>query len=146
MNARGLPWLCLLIALFAVRDAGAEQFKAFDDVQVHYIVVNTLFLRPEIAAHYGIVRGRDRAIVNVSVLGDDGASLPAQVDGMTINLLSQETPLEFTVFTEDPAIYYIAPLRYTDQDVLRFRITVVVDGREPMLLEFQQQMFVAAEP
>jgi hypothetical protein len=146
MNARGLPWLWLLIAMLAVRDACAEQFKAFDDVQVHYMVVNTLFLRPEIAAHYGIVRGRDRAIVNVSVLDEDGTSLPAQVSGTTINLLSQEAPLEFTVYSEDPAIYYIAPLRYTDQDVLRFRISVVVEGREPMLLEFQQQMYVAAEP
>ena len=146
MNARGLPWLCLLIAMFAVRDAGAEQFKAFDDVQVHYVVVNTLFLQPDVAEHYGIVRGRDRAIVNLSVLGEGGESLPARVTGLTVNLLSQEAPLEFTVFREDPAIYYIAPLRYTDQDVLRFRISVAVEGREPMLLEFQQQMYVAAEP
>jgi hypothetical protein len=146
MNIRRLALLGLATAILAARAASAEQFKAFDDVQVHYVVVNTLFLQPEVAAHYGIVRGKDRAIVNVSVLGSDGAALPAQVSGKTVNLLSQENPLEFNVITEDPAMYYIAPLRYTDHDVLRFRITVIVADREPMQLEFQQQMFVGSDP
>jgi hypothetical protein len=60
--------------LFAAT-AAAEQFKAFGDIEVHYAVVNTLFLQPNVAARYGIVRATDRAIVNVSVVDHDGATL-----------------------------------------------------------------------
>jgi Domain of unknown function (DUF4426) len=119
----------------------AEQFKAFGDVEVHYVVVNTLFLQPEVAARYGVVRSSDRAIVNLSVL-DHGVALLSEVSGETINLLSQRAPLEFATIREGDAIYYIASIRYTDRDVLRFDLTVSVPDRAPMKLEFQQSMYV----
>jgi hypothetical protein len=132
-------------ALFVVTTS-AEQFKAFGDIEVHYAVVNTFFLQPDIAARYSIVRGADRAIVNVSVLDHDGATLAADLRGVTLNLLNQEAKLTFDPIKEDESTYYIAPIRYTDQDVLRFRIDVTVPGRAPMHLEFQQQMYVEPEP
>ena len=73
----------------------ADQFKAFDGVEVHYVVVNTLFLQPDVAARYGVVRANDRAIVNLSVINDDGAAVLGEVTGSTINLLSQTAPLQF---------------------------------------------------
>jgi len=138
MIARALTLTVVLLAL----PAAADQFKSFDDVEVHYAVVNTLFLQPDVAAHYGIVRGKDRAIVNLSVLGHDGVALLADVTGTAVNLLSQQAPLQFSVIREGDAIYYIASITYTDQDVLRFRIAVNAPDRAPMNLEFQQQMFV----
>jgi len=138
MIARALTLTVVLLAL----PAAADQFKSFDDVEVHYAVVNTLFLQPDVAAHYGIVRGKDRAIVNLSVLGHDGVALLADVTGTAVNLLSQQAPLQFSVIREGDAIYYIASITYTDQDVLRFRIAVNAPDRGPMNLEFQQQMFV----
>jgi len=133
--------ILVLIALIAL-PSSAEQFKAFDDIEVHYVVVNTLFLEPDVAKHYGVVRAKDRAIVNLSVLGADGKALLADVSGVAVNLLSQQGPLAFSTVREGESIYYIAPIRYTDQDVLRFRIAVKVPDREPMNLEFQQLMYV----
>jgi len=130
-----LVWLLATPAL-------ADQFKAFDDIEIHYVAVNTLFLEPEVAAHYGVVRANDRAIVNVSVLGPGGAAMLADVTGVSVNLLGQKAELPFSVIREGDSIYYIAPIRYTDQDVLRFRIAVAVPDRAPMNLEFQQQMYV----
>jgi hypothetical protein len=134
--------LLVLIALFALASS-AEQFKAFDDIEVHYVVVNTLFLDPDVAKHYGVVRAKDRAIVNLSVLGADGKAISAEVAGVTVNLLSQQATLAFATIREGESIYYIAPIRYTDQDVLRFRIAVKLPGRDPMNVEFQQLMYVA---
>jgi len=134
-----------LVALLALPVA-ADQFKSFDGIDVHYIVVNTLFLQPDVAARYNVVRANDRAIVNLSVIDDKGAAMLAEVTGSTINLLSQTAPLQFAVIKEGDAIYYIAPLQYTDQDVLRFRVTIAVPSRAPMNLEFQQQMYVGAAP
>jgi hypothetical protein len=131
--------------LFAAT-AAAEQFKAFGDIEVHYAVVNTLFLQPDVAARYGIVRDTDRAIVNVSVVDHDGATLAADLSGVTVNLLNQEAKLAFDTIKEDTSTYYIAPIRYTDQDVLRFRIDVALPNQPPMRLEFQQRMYVEPEP
>jgi hypothetical protein len=139
-------WTLIVVGTLLAANASAEQFKAFGDVEVHYAVVNTLFLQPEIASRYGIVRGSDRAIVNVSVLGHDGATLAANLSGITVNLLNQEAPLAFDTIKEDESIYYIAPIRYTDQDVLRFRIDVVLPDRAPMRLEFQERMYVEPGP
>ena len=134
--------LLVLIALLAL-PSSAEQFKAFDDIEVHYVVVNTLFLDPDVAKHYGVVRAKDRAIVNLSVLGADGKALSADVAGVTVNLLSQQATLTFATIREGESIYYIAPIRYTDQDVLRFRIAVKLPDRDPMNVEFKQLMYVA---
>lgn len=136
--------LLTLIALIAL-PSSAEQFKAFDDIEVHYVVVNTLFLQPDVAKRYDVVRARDRAIVNLSVLGADGKAISADVAGVAVNLLSQQAPLAFSTIREGESIYYIAPIRYTDQDVLRFRITVKVPDREAMNVEFQQLMYVAPQ-
>ena len=131
-----------LAILLLTRPVAAEQFKAFGDVEIHYVVVNTLFLQPEVAARYGVVRSSDRAIVNLSVLGHDGVALLGTAEGASINLLSQRTPLAFSTVREGDAIYYIAPIRYTDRDVLRFDLTVTLPDRAPMRFEFQQPMYI----
>ncbi|HTK97477.1 MAG TPA: DUF4426 domain-containing protein [Pseudomonadales bacterium] len=127
---------------FAALPAAADQFKSFDGIDVHYIVVNTLFLQPDVAARYKVVRANDRAIVNLSVIDEKGSAILAEVTGSTVNLLSQTHPLQFAVINEGDSIYYVAPFQYTDQDVLRFRVSISVPGRAPMDLEFQQQMYL----
>jgi len=136
---RHLLWFMLA---FAALPAAADQFKSFDGVDVHYIVVNTLFLQPDVAARYKVVRANDRAIVNLSVIDEKGSAILAEVTGSTVNLLSQTNPLQFAVINEGDSIYYVAPFQYTDQDVLRFRVSISVPGRTPMDLEFQQQMYL----
>lgn len=134
-----------MIFLFALPAAG-DQFKSFNGVNVHYIVLNTLFLEPDIATRYNVVRASDRAILNLSVIDENGVALQGEVTGTTINLLSQTAPLQFSEIKEGDAIYYIAPLRHADQDVLRFRVTISVPGRPPMELQFQQQVFAGVAP
>jgi hypothetical protein len=132
-------WFALALAALP---AAADQFKSFEGVDVHYIVVNTLFLQPDVAARYNVVRANDRAILNLSVIDDKGSAVLAEVTGSAVNLLSQTEPLQFAVIKEGESIYYVAPFRYTDQDVLRFRVSISVPGRAPMNLEFQQQMYL----
>ncbi|HEY6598303.1 MAG TPA: DUF4426 domain-containing protein, partial [Pseudomonadales bacterium] len=103
--------LAALATLAFATTVAAEQSKDFGDVEVHYIVVNTLFLQPDVAARYGVVRSSDRAIVNLSVLDQNGVALLGEVTGDTINLMSQRTPLEFATIREGEAVYYIAPIR-----------------------------------
>lgn len=139
---RHLPWLAWLLFASTVH---AEQFRPLGDLEVHYVVVNTLFLDADVAARYGIVRARDRAILNVSVLGPEGRPRDADVTGTARNLLEQTVPLEFQRIDEGDAIYFIAPLRHTDQEVLRFRIAIDDRAGNAGTIEFQERLWVQSE-
>ena len=60
---------CVLVALSLVSvNAWAEQMAVFGDWEVHYSLIPTEFLTPEIASKYQVIRGSDRALLNISVV------------------------------------------------------------------------------
>lgn len=133
-------WLALLMMLGAV-GAGAEQKAQLGPWEVHYVVVGTTFLKPEVAAAYEVTRGRDRALMNISVLDAEGTPVHADVSGVMINLLSQREPLRFREVQEGAAIYYLAEFKHTDRDTLRFAVDIVPPDGEAQQLTFQQRMY-----
>ncbi|AHE99552.1 DUF4426 domain-containing protein [Thioalkalivibrio paradoxus] len=118
----------------------------FDSHVVHYTVVNTTFLSPEVARAYDIRRSRSRALVNIVVMerdGDDLKPISASLRGQTVNLNQQVRPLEFREVREADAIYHLAEARVRPGEVLDFRIQIRVAGAdEPMPLDFRQAAFV----
>ena len=118
----------------------AEQKQAFGDYEVHYSVFNPSFLRAEVAERYDIVRGRDKAVVNVSVLDGD-RTVALSVTGTVKNLLGQLQPLDFREVKEGEAVYYLATLTYQDRDTLRFEITADLPGYGPAVVRFQQTLY-----
>lgn len=137
---RVLPWL-LIAGLLLAPSAQAEQFRRLGAWDVHYVVIRTSFLKPDIAARNNIVRGPDRALLNISVLGQDGRPVAAELSGTVRNLLEQVTPLEFQTVREGEAIYYLAQIRHTDRETLRFAIDIVPPDGITQQLRFQQQMY-----
>ncbi|GFD67046.1 hypothetical protein KUL106_03090 [Alteromonas sp. KUL106] len=136
------------IALFAMAmsclslSAFAEQKETLGEWDVHYMVVSTPFLTPEVAANYGIVRSKFNALVNISVL--DKASGEAQrvdMTGTAKNLLGNTRKLTFKKVEEGDAIYYLAVLPFRDQETFRFEIDVQ-KGPRKQTLKFQQKMYV----
>ena len=136
-----LPVLCLALAVLASAQGHAEQKKMLGPYEAHYVVVQSTFFSEEVAAKYGIVRGRDRALMNLSFLDESLTPVAVRLNGIVKNLLSQEVDLDFREVREGPAIYYLAEVRHTDRETLRFRIEVSTPDGETRLLEFQQQMF-----
>lgn len=135
--------LCLLLSWAAQ----AEQKQRFDDYDVHYSVLNTRFLQPEVAARYGLTRGDEKALVNIAVRRDKGDSteaVAATISGESSDLI-HTTPLQFRQFKEQSAIYYLAEFDFMDQEIRRFTIRIQVDGEStPYTLKFTQRMY--AEP
>ncbi len=119
----------------------AEQKQMLGPYEAHYVVVQSTFFSEEIAGKYGIVRGRDRALMNLSFLDESLNPVAVSLSGVSKNLLSQEEALEFREVREGPAIYYLAEFRHTDRETLRFRIQVTTPDGETRELAFQQQMF-----
>lgn len=130
---------CALLAL----TAQAEQMQQFGPWQFHYIVLPTTFLQASTAERYDIARGDDRALINVSLIHTEHGPTPATVAGTYTNLLSQSRDLTFREVREGDAVYYLAEIKHTDRDILRFALQAVPSGESQALdLSFQQRMYV----
>ena len=130
-----------LVLACITMDVKAEQMRNLGDWEVHYVLVPTTFLNKDIAASYQIERGRDRALVNISVLDENGSPVVAEVTGRVTNLLSQTEELEFSEITEGPAVYYLAEVKHTDRDMLRFEVSIFPPDQTTQVLEFQQRVY-----
>ena len=127
--------------MLASNIVNAEQMKAFGDWEVHYSLFPTAFLSPEIATLYQVTQGRNQGLLNITVLDVDDNPVVAAVAGTMTNLLSQQQPLKFREIREGSAIYYLAQVRHTDREVLRFKITIVPPNDSEKVLTFQQTMY-----
>ena len=141
----------ILIALFLAFSgfvsglAKAEQFKPFDQYEVHYVAFNSSFVTPDVASAYDLQRSKYRALVNIAVLkkeGGDKPSVKAMVKGKVKNLIGQSRELSFTEIREGESIYYIASFRFTDDEKLNFEISAQPDpNKPPYSLTFEQHFY-----
>ncbi len=139
MNAsRRSLFACLLALLVLATPLGAET-RRFGDIEVHYSVFASSFLQPDVAAAYGIVRARDRAVVNVALRGPGGA-LAARIDGTRSDLIRKDA-LGFREIREDGAIYYLAEIKFISAETLYFDLAITPEGGTSALrLEFSQAL------
>lgn len=135
--------LALLLLAPATR---ADQFEQFGDLQVHYVVFNTMDLDPEMASRYGIRRAANRALLNISGRRENATGLtdavPLDLRGRATNLLGQSRALSFEEVIEPGAVYYLATLVFADRETLRFELDVTdrETGRSHVL-RFQQELW-----
>jgi len=141
MYSRFRTLVFLLFGSLFVLSAQAEQKAVFSDYEVHYILLPTTFLKADIADRYNLRRSKDRALVNVSVLDRQGTPVQADVRGSSENLLGQRQNLTFDEVIEGEAIYYLALLRYADEEFQRVALNVVLPNGELAEIKFQQKMY-----
>jgi len=132
----------VLLALLA--NATAAETRQFGVFEVNYSVFVSSFLRPEIAAAYGIVRAKDRAVLNVAVRrgsGGDAETVQAALTGSRGDLV-RKTPLEFREIREQAAVYYIAEFAFLDGETHYFELTIQPAGEaRPLELKFTQTLY-----
>lgn len=141
-----LAGLALASLMFLAGHVQAEQFVEYGDYEIHYNAFNSSFVRPEIAKAAGILRGKRRALVNVSVLkkDDNGRLKPvvAHVSGEAVNLISQRQEMTFKKIDEGNAIYYIGSFGFTDDQVIRISLQVQPDPNKPAIaIKLEQKFF-----
>lgn len=120
--------------------------EAFGEYTVHYNVFNSTSVPAKVAEAYKLVRGKDRALVNISLTktgnGETSLGLPAQVSGSAKNLMQQAQALKFIEVEEGDATYYIAPLVFNNEEVLHFDIKVSADANgKPMAIKFNRTLY-----
>lgn len=125
-------------------DKQGDSMQQFGDYQVHYNVFNSSFILPSIANEYGLQRGKNRALMNVSVLKrqDDGTyrGIKAKVSGIHDDLLQKEQ-LKFKEIVEDNAVYYIAGFKIHHRIDVYFTVDVQVEGEKPFKVQWQKRLY-----
>ena len=133
----------LLFALLALSPISqAAQFQQFGQYEVHYIVFPTMTLKPEIAAKYGVNRAQTLSLLNISVLAGGADPVPVEVSGQAANLLGQLQVLDFQEVREGPAIYYLAPVRHSDEEMYRLSVTLSFPDGSTDTLKWEQKIYV----
>jgi hypothetical protein len=142
MNVAVSILLALLITLVPV--VQAQQSERFDQFELHRSVVYTTFLTPEIAAEYGIARGKYKAILTLSVRDVEAGEIagrPMIITGETWDLIRGD-PLEFKEIREGPATYYIADFTFIDREWRFFEFDFQPEGSEKVYrYKFKTQLW-----
>lgn len=136
--------LIAFIALSFISSVNAENMKKMDDINVHYIAINSTFLTPEIAKTYGLERSRYKGLVNISVLDNTQKDTPAKtviINGKARNDVGQIKSLDFTEVKEGNAIYYLAQVNYANEETIYFDINISDKGKQHNL-KFSQKFYV----
>ena len=122
--------------------AGASDANIGDHV-VHFSAQSTDQLPPEVARAYNIVRSKNRAILNVSVLREeDGTAVVAQVSVKTVNLTGQLKNVTMRQIEEGDAIYYIGEVAIANRETLVFDISVTPEGSQIVSdVRFKRQFY-----
>jgi len=113
------------------------------DYVVHFSAQTTDQLPPEVARAYNIVRSKNRAMLNVSVLkASDNTAVEARVLVKTVNLTGQLKNITMRQITEQDAIYYIGETPVANRETLIFDISVMPQGStEASEVRFKRQFF-----
>ncbi len=122
--------------------AGASSADIGDHI-VHFSAQSTDQLLPEVARAYSIVRSKNRAMLNVSVLLEaDNTSVTAEVTVKTVNLTGQLKNITMRQINEQDAIYYIGEVPVANRETLIFDISVIPEGAESASdVRFTRQFF-----
>ena len=120
--------------------------EKFGDYTAHYNVFHSMDIPAKVAETYKLVRGADRALVNISLTKTDNGStslgLPAVVTGASKNLMQQKQTLKFIEVKEGDATYYLAPFVFNNEELLHFDIQVSADANaNPMAFTFNRTLY-----
>lgn len=110
---------------------------------VHFSAQSTDQLPPEVARAYDIVRSKNRAMLNVSVLREsDNSPVPAVVTVKTVNLTGQLKNITMRQIDEQEAIYYIGEVAVANRETLVFDISITPEGVNTASdVRFKRQFF-----
>ena len=138
--------ILLLLSLLPALAVNAQQSKRFGAFEVHYSVVNTTFLAPDVSARYNIVRGEQRAILNLAIrehLADGTtAARSAKLQGRTWDLFQNQF-FEFQEIREGEAIYYIGEFKFSDKELRFFNVVLLPENAtRSYQLKFQHKVYV----
>jgi hypothetical protein len=77
----------------------------------------------------------------VSILNSDNQAVTATVIGSSRNLLGQRQSFDFRQVREGDAIYYLAELLHSDEELHRITLDVALATGQQSQIKFNQKMY-----
>lgn len=116
------------------------------DYVVHFSAQTTDDLPPDVARAYNIVRSKNRAMLNVSVIRkSDNQSVQANVSVKATNLTGQLKTITMRKIEEpgdEVAIYFIGEVSVANRETLLFDISVKPEGESTLSeVRFKRQFY-----
>lgn len=109
--------------------AAAESSQIFGDYTVHFNAISTDEVPADVAQSVGIVRARNRALLNVSVQRNEtDESIEADVEVAVSNLTGQLKKMTVRKVEQGEAIYYLGEVSVANRETLIFDISVTPEG------------------
>lgn len=123
--------LAVSLMLWSTLVAG-QQSERFDQFELHYSIVYSTFLTPQIAAEFGIPRGKDKAMLTLSVRDAEASDVegrPMRIEGRTWDLI---TGGDMTIkeVREGRATYYLIPFEFLDREYRFFEFDFTPEGSD----------------
>ncbi|MDX1733179.1 MAG: DUF4426 domain-containing protein [Halioglobus sp.] len=145
MLRRSLQYCILLALALAAGTALGQQSEMFGPFELHYSVVNSTFISPEVASSYNIRRGKNYAFINLAVREHvEGGTEPRGMllKGRTWDLIQNQT-LEFREIREGGAIYYIAEFKFINEEWRFFEVDFRPEGAtKTHTFKFKHQLYI----
>ena len=135
----------IMVLRLAMTQAASSQTLSVPGYEIHYSLFPSTLVSTQVATAYEIVRGRDRALLNIAVRRPstqaEGEAQAAIVTGTVFDLVHRRE-LEFQEIREENAIYYLAPVPFRDRETLYFTIDVQPDPNQAShRLEFSKTLY-----
>ena len=122
------------------------------DVGTHEIHVNALttdMIPPEVAQSYGIVRSKQRALLNVAIRDKDTQqTVESELEVSAVNLTGQRKNIDMRPVHEPgidgagDAVYYIGEVPVANRETLLFDVNITLPGSDEVVgMKFKRQFF-----
>lgn len=124
--------ITVMVMLSGVAKAQENTSYELDNHIIYYNVFNSTLIPPKVAEAHQLIRSKDRVYVNVALVKKTGGNgIAANVSGNRRNLMQQKVALEFIEIDEPTATYYLAPIRFNNEEILHIDIEVAsLDGSD----------------
>ena len=124
-----------------------QRSQDFGSHVLHFNALSTDQLQPAVAQQYGIVRSKNRALLNISMVkkieGTSGQPVSGTVNATASNLTGQLKTISLREIKDGGAVYYIADLPVANGETLKFDISATpLDSEvEAFRVSFNQKFY-----
>jgi len=116
-------------------------------IRMYHSLFNSKLLDKKAATSLDLVRANDVATLTIALTkpldkGQFSLGKPGLLKAHTLNVRGQRKDLEFTAVNEGEITYYIAQVRHSKDEVLRFFIIAGFDDGARVSTKFNQRMYL----
>ena len=135
----------LALSASAQKDPKLKTESDFENYRVQHVVFNSTFIQEDIAKTYGLKRSKYESLLNISVYDKRSkktiATVPAKITGTVKNLMQQQKTLDVIEINEKDTVYYLAPIRVANEELLHFELSITPKGSDPLIVKFSQTVY-----